>query len=67
MDPYPEQLGNPTRSQNSQQLVLGALKTLLRKENAGTQTQTTDCIGKLLKEVTPKTSANYLQTAGYAT
>ena len=43
------------------------LKTLLRKENARTQAQVTDCIGTLLKQITPTVSANYLRKAGYAT
>lgn len=60
LPPYSPDL-NPIEQAFSQ------LKTLLRKENARTQTQTADCIGKLLKEVTPTASANYLRTAGYAT
>ncbi len=41
------------------------LKILLRKKNVRTQAQTTDCIGKLLKQVTPTAVANNLQTAEY--
>lgn len=60
LPPYSPDL-NPIEQAFSQ------LKTLLRKENARTQAQTTDCIGKLLKQVTPTASANYLRKAGYAT
>ena len=60
LPPYSPDL-NPIEQAFSQ------LKTLLRKENARTQEQVTDCIGKLIKHVTPTASANYLRTAGYAT
>ena len=43
------------------------LKTLLRKENARTIEQTTNCIGKLLDHVTPKAASNYFCEAGYST
>jgi len=43
------------------------LKTLLRKENARTQEQTTSSIGKLLDRITPCECANYFRNAGYST
>ena len=43
------------------------LKTLLRKENARTLQQTSDCIGKLLNQVKPQHCANYFRQAGYST
>ena len=43
------------------------LKTLLRKENARTQDETSTCIGKLLDQVTPTECANYFSHAGYST
>ena len=43
------------------------LKTLLRKENARTIEQTTECIGKLLTRLTPDECANYFREAGYST
>jgi len=43
------------------------LKTLLRKENARTQEQTTSCIGKLIDRITPCECANYFRNAGYST
>jgi transposase len=43
------------------------LKTLLRKENARTLEQTSDCIGKLLDRITPAECANYFSEAGYST
>ena len=42
-------------------------KTLLRKENARTQDETTTCIGKLLDRVTAMASVNYFRHAGYST
>lgn len=60
LPPYSPDL-NPIEQAFSQ------LKTLLRKENARTQTQTTACIGKLLDQVTPIASANYFREAGYST
>ena len=60
LPPYSPDL-NPIEQAFSQ------LKTLLRKKNARTQEHATDCIGELLKHVTPAASANYLRTAGYAT
>ena len=60
LPPYSPDL-NPIEQAFSQ------LKTLLRKETARTQAQVTDCIGTLLKQITPTMSANYLRTAGYAT
>ena len=43
------------------------LKTLLRKENARTLEQTSECIGKLLDRITAKQCANYFRNAGYST
>ena len=43
------------------------LKTLLRKENARTLEQTSECIGKLLDRITAKQCANYFSNAGYST
>jgi transposase len=43
------------------------LKTLLRKENARTLEQTSNCIGKLLDRITPTECANYFREAGYST
>ena len=43
------------------------LKTLLRKENARTLDQTTQCIGKLLSRITHIECANYFKEAGYST
>lgn len=43
------------------------LKTLLRKENARTLEHTSDCIAKLLDQVTSKECANYFSEAGYST
>jgi transposase len=60
LPPYSPDL-NPIEQAFSQ------LKTLLRKENARTQTQTTSCIGKLLDQVTAVASANYFKEAGYST
>ena len=60
LPPYSPDL-NPIEQAFSQ------LKTLLRKENARTQSHVTECIGKLLKHVTPTAAANYLRKAGYAT
>ena len=54
LPPYSPDL-NPIEQAFSQ------LKTLLRKENARTQTQTTSCIGKLLDQVTAVASANLFQ------
>jgi transposase len=42
-------------------------KTLLRKENARTVDQISQCIGKLLDKITPKESTNYFRKAGYLT
>jgi transposase len=60
LPPYSPDL-NPIEQAFSQ------LKTLLRKENARTPDTTIDCIGNLLKKVTPKASANYFKEAGYST
>jgi len=60
LPPYSPDL-NPIEQAFSQ------LKTLLRKENARTQIQTTSCIGRLLDQVTPIASANYFREAGYST
>jgi transposase len=43
------------------------LKTLLRKENARTVEQTTNCIGKLIDQITPNECINYFREAGYST
>jgi transposase len=60
LPPYSPDL-NPIEQAFSQ------LKTLLRKENARTIEQTTNCIGKLLDHVTAKAASNYFREAGYAT
>ena len=60
LPPYSPDL-NPIEQAFSQ------LKTLLRKENARTQTQTIRCIGRLLDRVTPIVSAAYFREAGYST
>ena len=60
LPPYSPDL-NPIEQAFSQ------LKTLLRKENARTQTQTIRCIGRLLDRVTPIASAAYFREAGYST
>src|SRR5664280_273741 len=60
LPPYSPDL-NPIEQAFSQ------LKTLLRKENARTIEQTTNCIGKLLDHVTPKAASNYFREAGYST
>jgi len=60
LPPYSPDL-NPIEQAFSQ------LKTLLRKENARTQTQTISCIGRLLDRVTPVASVNYFREAGYST
>jgi transposase len=43
------------------------LKTLLRKENARTVEQTTNCIGQLIDQITPTECINFLRKAGYST
>jgi transposase len=43
------------------------LKTLLRKENARIVEQTTNCIGKLIDQITPTECMNYFREAGYST
>jgi transposase len=60
LPPYSPDL-NPIEQAFSQ------LKTLLRKENARTAEQITNCIGKLLDRVTPKHCTNYFSEAGYST
>jgi transposase len=42
------------------------LKTLLRKENARTLDQTSQCIGRLLEKITPANCTNYFRDAGYS-
>jgi transposase len=60
LPPYSPDL-NPIEQAFSQ------LKTLLRKENARTLEQTTQCIGKLLDKVQPQHCINYFKEAGYST
>jgi transposase len=60
LPPYSPDL-NPIEQAFSQ------LKTLLRKQNARTLDQTTQCIGKLIDQVKPEHCANYFKAAGYST
>jgi transposase len=60
LPPYSPDL-NPIEQAFSQ------LKTLLRKENARSLEDTTQCIGKLLDQVQPGHCANYFREAGYST
>jgi transposase len=43
------------------------LKTLLRKENARTIDQTSNCIGKLLDKISKQECTNFVIEAGYST